>query len=913
MPSPPAVTMRTTRQPPAARAGTPTSVTSRPSGSRSPATRRWTSPLPPAVKSPLEVPTNATRPAASMVGSEKLERMPIGEGSPALATRRGSTAPAAGAASHRTSSSDARTISGAMPASPVPPRPRHGRGGFDHGRRAAPCRAAAIVHRCTTLVPKLAYQLREPVEGRAAVDPPLARAPPPLRALDVAELGEPRERVAEGDDRAALPLVHLAEQATRGELPTHPLDERPLGDRPFLLPRHGAGRHEIGLAEVFEHARGRAHERVGGLHDVAHERTRLAVVGEESGDLAAEGVAVGQRELPAIEVEPPRHVGLQRLGRDSREQAARHQRRDQEEVDGVVLVEVEVHALAARNVQHDALAVDEPFDEPAPFEPGEALAEVRGVVAHQRGGEMHALGPQQLDERVGAREEVRQPARRARRAEQRGRAHRRGPRDGHRIHLAQEPKAQPLDEAALLLLERRVARGLLQAGTERPERFAQRDGLAVAHVGGAVAPLEDAARPKERTERLPLLRLAQHFAGVRLLLGNAPVVDRDRHEVEVATHPLQEGVHDCREHAELRREDLSRPRAPALDEELLRVAFADEKREVLPEHHLVELVVVEGAPDEERARTAEERSERPEVEVVARGDVRRRQVVGVEDVAQDQVVEVAAVAGDEDDRVLLHALDHALEPDDLEPGEHARPDAVEEDLDQAEVEPLEVGGHLVDVSARLLEHPPPGHPALGRQAPDEPRQLRIAEHLLAHDAPGQQRRSPDHALLAVEKYLERPREPAHEALLSLAGALLEKARQRDLAPERELRLLGVPHVGEQALGLARGLLHAVEERSKAGLAPPQSRAAEDGDRHEEDGPGGALRRAHHVAEELRADARGRERTALARGDGLAAHEEQHRLAGRDQLGAGRVRALAVRPAPPRPAQPLAHWPPPARR
>src|SRR5579875_884610 len=227
MPSPPAVTMRTTRQPPAARAGTPTSVTSRPSGSRSPATRRWTSPLPPAVKSPLEVPTNATRPAAW-------------------------------AASHRTSSSDARTISGAMPASPVPPRPRHGRGGFDHGRRAAPCRAAAIVHRCTTLVPKLAYQLREPVEGRAAVDPPLARAPPPLRALDVAELGEPRERVAEGDDRAALPLVHLAEQATRGELPTHPLDERPLGDRPFLLPRHGAGRHEIGLAEVFEHARGRA-------------------------------------------------------------------------------------------------------------------------------------------------------------------------------------------------------------------------------------------------------------------------------------------------------------------------------------------------------------------------------------------------------------------------------------------------------------------------------------------------------------------------------------------------------------------------------------------------------------------------------------------------------------------------------
>src|SRR5579884_347742 len=776
MPSPPAVTMRTTRQPPAASAGRPTSVTSRPSGSRSPAMRRWTSPLPPAVKSPLELPTNATRPAGSMVGSEKLERTPIGEASPALATRRGSTAPAAGAASQRTSSNEARTISGAMPASPVPPRSRRGHDGSDHGRRAAPCRAAAIVHRCTSLVPKLADQLREPVEGRAAVDPPLARAPPPLRALDVTELGEPRERVAERDDRAALALVHLAEQSARGELPTHPLDERRLGDRPLLLAGHRARRHEIGLAEVFEHARGRPYERVGGLHDIAHERARLAVVGENAGDLAAEGVAVGQWELPAIEVEPPRHVGLQRLGRDPREQAARHERRQQEEVDGVVFVKVEVHALGARDVEHDALAVDEPLDEPAPFEPGEALAEVRGVVADQGGSKMHALGPQQLDERVGAREEVREPARRARCAEQRGRAHRRGPRDGHSIHLAQEPEAEPLNEAALLLLERRVAWGLLQAGIERPQRLAQRDGFAVAHVGRPVAPLEDAARAQERTERLPLLGLAQHFARVRLLLGNAPVVDRDRHEVEVAPHPLQEGVHDRREHPELRREDLSRARAPALDEELLRVAFADEEREVLPEHHLVELVVVEGAPDEEGPGAAEERSERPEVEVVARGGVRRREVVRVEDVAQDQVVEVAAVTGHEDDRVLLHALDHALEPDDLEPSEHARPDAVEEDLDQAEVEPPKVGGHLVDVAARLLEHPPPGHPALGRQAPDEPRQLRIAEHLLAHDSPRQQRRAPDHALFAVEEDLQRAREPAHEALLPLAGPLLEKAR-----------------------------------------------------------------------------------------------------------------------------------------
>jgi hypothetical protein len=154
-------------------------------------------------------------------------------------------------------------------------------------------------------------------------------------------------------------------------------------------------------------------------------------------------------------------------------------------------------------------------------------------------------------------------------------------------------------------------------------------GIREVHVDGPVAAREHAPRSEERPEGLLLLLLARDLAPVRFLLRDAPVMDRDRDQVEVAPDATDERVHDRRQHAELRRQDLPRPRPSPFDEELLRVAFADEEREVLPEDHLVEVVVLERPPDEECARTAEERTHRPEVEVVARGDVRRGEIVHV--------------------------------------------------------------------------------------------------------------------------------------------------------------------------------------------------------------------------------------------------------------------------------------------
>src|SRR5262249_26847556 len=141
--------------------------------------------------------------------------------------------------------------------------------------------------------------------------------------------------------------------------------------------------------------------------------------------------------------------------------------------------------------------------------------------------------------------------------------------------------------------------GLPEPIALRPEHVGERDGLAEAHVGRSVAVLEDAACAEQRAEGFPLLLLAPDLPRVRLLFRNAPVVQRDRHEVEIAPEAADEARDQGREHAEPRGEDLPRACAAPLDEELLRVALADQEREVLAEDHLVELVVVERAADEE--------------------------------------------------------------------------------------------------------------------------------------------------------------------------------------------------------------------------------------------------------------------------------------------------------------------------
>src|SRR5437667_391076 len=173
------------------------------------------------------------------------------------------------------------------------------------------CGDRATPQRPSVLRPEVPDQLRQAVERRSAIDPALAPAPAAADHGHVAQLGQARERIPEGDHRVALGLVHLAEEEAGLELALHALHERALHDRPLLLRRRGAGHDQVGLAEVLEDAGGGADDGVVERGPVPHQRARLAVVREPAPDLGRQRLALRERELPAVEVEPPANVRAQ--------------------------------------------------------------------------------------------------------------------------------------------------------------------------------------------------------------------------------------------------------------------------------------------------------------------------------------------------------------------------------------------------------------------------------------------------------------------------------------------------------------------------------------------------------------------------------------------------------------------------
>src|SRR6185436_18431592 len=164
-------------------------------------------------------------------------------------------------------------------------------------------------------------------------------------------------------------------------------------------------------------------------------------------------------------------------------------------------------------------------------------------------------------------------------------------------------------------------------------------------VDRTVTPPQDAAGVQETAQRFRLLFPATELALIRFFLDHPTIVDRYRHQVEIAPHAVDEGVDDRRQNAELRRQNLPCSTASALDEELLGIPLADEEGEVFAENELVELVAREAAADEVGTGAAKQRSQGPERQVDAGGDVRRAQVVQVEQIRDDQIIKMATVTG----------------------------------------------------------------------------------------------------------------------------------------------------------------------------------------------------------------------------------------------------------------------------
>ncbi len=438
----------------------------------------------------------------------------------------------------------------------------------------------------------------------------------------------------------------------------------------------------------------------------------------------------------------------------------------------------------------------------------------------------------------------------------------------------------------LFLLDRGVGHRLLEPRPAVAQRGIERNRLGERYVDRPVLLTQHAARLQQCPERLPFLLPAEQLLLVRFLLDDASVVNRHGHQIEVTPHSVDEHVDDRRQHPELRRQDLSGPAPTALDEELLSVPLADQVLEVLPEHGLVERITLEGAADEVRARAAEEGSERPKRHVDARRDVGRRQGVLVKDVRQDQVVEVAPVTRHQDDRVLLHGVDHPIQTAHLEPGKHARPDPVEEERDDREIVAVKVGGDLVEVPARLLDDFLDRHVALGRERASQFLDVVRLEHHLAHLALGAKGRAPHQPFFPIEKDLQRPRQAPHDAILSLVAVLGHERVQRNLRADRHAEVAGVPEVSHQLLHVARGLVHAVDEAREPRPFAAESRPAKDGEWHEENRLILAPQPMHDLAQVVRTPPRLERATDTAPsrtgGTPAAADEEQHGSSARRQ-------------------------------
>ncbi|SVK50300.1 Uncharacterised protein [Acinetobacter baumannii] len=173
------------------------------------------------------------------------------------------------------------------------------------------------------------------------------------------------------------------------------------------------------------------------------------------------------------------------------------------------------------------------------------------------------------------------------------------------------------------------------------------------------------------------------------------VADVDRHQRDRTGAAAQHRLDGHRQGAGFRFQQTPGAGTAAFHEVFHRVTAGEQLAEVFAEHRRVKLVALEGAADEERAQATEDRAGRPEVEVDARGDVRRHQALVIQHVGQQQIVHVAAVAGHVDDLVaVLRQLAHALGVGDVDALIQPVPGPAQHAIGQTHGFVGEVGGDL---------------------------------------------------------------------------------------------------------------------------------------------------------------------------------------------------------------------------
>ena len=359
------------------------------------------------------------------------------------------------------------------------------------------------------------------------------------------------------------------------------------------------------------------------------------------------------------------------------------------------------------------------------------LAQLAARSAGERRGGARAEAPDEADEARAVIDQlgVREPAAPA--AEERHR-HERARRDGGDAvdlahHLMREPRDQPAP------LRRRDG---VCGDSDLGLQLVERQHLAELHVGAAVFLAQHLAYLEQRRGVFRALLPAGELARVHALFHHPLVADAHRHERDGAPREAERGLDHHVEQAELGREELASPRSPPFEEELQRVAVAEQAADVGVDDGGIEPVALEAAANEEGAGAAEERAYREEREVVARGDDRDHQPVLAQHEREQQVVDVALVAGQEHDRAFAGGLAHPVDPVevDVDPRVHVVDERVADELEPLQRTGVRRGLQLPQHAAGLLFEDAALLVARAGEVAEDGLQLGALQHLFADAA-----------------------------------------------------------------------------------------------------------------------------------------------------------------------------------
>ena len=361
-----------------------------------------------------------------------------------------------------------------------------------------------------------------------------------------------------------------------------------------------------------------------------------------------------------------------------------------------------------------------------------------------------------------------------------------------RVHVG---GAVDLDQDALAQrVHHRIEPGGLLVAAERMvaplrcaliEDVAEEDRLAEVDGHLAVAMAQHAEGAQQAEQAFLLLRLAGQLRLVAAGFHQLFVADVYGLENHRATRSPQEATHGHRQHAALGRQQATGARTPAFDEVFDGDAAVDQHGDVLAEYGRVQRVRLETAAQEEGATATQDRPDHRQVEVVARGDMRRHDVVLVEQVAQQQVVDVAAVTGHVDNFVARGDVAQRVEMVHLDAVVELVPQRLQQERQRAHHRMRVVGGDLARHLARPAADLGFVHAFLARLVGNAAADGLVVEQAVDQRAPMREVGTDDGRADASEMGAQHAGDLAHRALRRQAlGQHLAQADRRGETHQR---------------------------------------------------------------------------------------------------------------------------------